>query len=290
MRRASALLLAAALVAVTLSACEKSSSSEPEYVALGDSYTAGPLIGRPDGRNGCVRSHNNYPHLLAKKADLDLTDVSCSGAATDAVEGEQRVRARSIAPQIDAVSKDTDLVTIGLGLNDLGLSVRVFIKCVQLGMSDPTGAPCTEADQAAGANSIQAALDQMADRIGGVVDAVTARAPKAQIVLVGYPTIFPAEGTCSELAIAAADVPLVQHVVDSINATMATVAEDRGATYLDTATPSKGHDICADDPWIAGTAAAKGRPGLAWHPYAEEQVVVADLLAELVTDLLADRA
>ncbi len=281
MRRASALLLAAAL-AVTLSACEKSTASKREYVALGDSYTAGPLIGRADGRNGCVRSRNNYPHLLAKKAELDLTDVSCSAAPTEAVEGEQKIRTRSIAPQLDAVEPSTDLVTIGLGLNDLGLSVRVFIKCVQLGMSDPDGAPCTEADQAAGANDIQAALDQMPDRIGGVVDAVRSKAPKAEVVLVGYPTIFPAEGTCSELGIAAADVPLVQHVVDSLNATMASVADERGATYLDTATPSRGHDICADDPWIAGSAPAKGRRGLAWHPYAEEQVMIADLLADLV--------
>lgn len=281
MRRASALLLAAAL-AVTLSACEKSTASKREYVALGDSYTAGPLIGRADGRNGCVRSRNNYPHLLAKKAELDLTDVSCSAAPTEAVEGEQKIRTRSIAPQLDAVEPSTDLVTIGLGLNDLGLSVRVFIKCVQLGMSDPDGAPCTEADQAAGANDIQAALDQMPDRIGGVVDAVRSKAPKAEVVLVGYPTIFPAEGTCSELGIAAADVPLVRHVVDSLNATMASVADERGATYLDTATPSRGHDICADDPWIAGSAPAKGRRGLAWHPYAEEQVMIADLLADLV--------
>lgn len=285
MRRAPALLLAAAL-AVTLSACEKSSGSKREYVALGDSYTAGPLIGRADGRNGCVRSRNNYPHLLAEKAKLDLTDVSCSAAPTEAVEGEQKIRNRSIAPQIEAVTEETDLVTIGLGLNDLGLSVRVFIKCVQLGMGDPDGAPCTEADQAAGANSTQAALDQMEGRIGGVVDAVMGKAPEAEVVLVGYPSIFPAEGTCAELGIAAADVPLVQHVVDSINAAMAAVAEDRGARYLDTATPSRGHDICSDDPWIAGSAPASGRPGLAWHPYAEEQVMVADLLADLLADLV----
>ncbi|GAA1519857.1 SGNH/GDSL hydrolase family protein [Nocardioides humi] len=283
MRRATALLLAAVL-AVMLSAC-KTSSSKREYVALGDSYTAGPLIGRADGRDGCVRSKNNYPHLLAKKADLDLTDVSCSAAPTDAVEGEQTIRGRSIRPQIEAVDETTDLVTIGLGLNDLGLSVRVFITCVQLGASDPGGAPCTEADQAAGANGIQAALDQMPDRLGGVVDAVAERAPDADVVLVGYPTIFPDEGTCADLGIAAGDIPLVRNVVESINATAAAVAEQRGATYLDTATPSHGHDICADDPWIAGIAPAQGRRGLAWHPYAEEQAMVADLLADVVAGL-----
>jgi len=280
MRRTAVLLLVTALAA-TLGACERSAGKR-EYVALGDSYTAGPLIGRPDGRNGCVRSKNNYPHLLAARANLALTDVSCSGAPTDAVEGEQKVRGRSIAPQIEAVEESTDLVTIGLGFNDLGLSVRVFITCVKLAASDPDGAPCTQADQAAGDKGMRSALEQVPDRLRGVVDAVRERAPRARIVLVGYPTIFPETGTCADLGIAEGDLPLVRHVVDTINASAAAVAEETGATYVDTATPSRGHDICADDPWIAGKAPAQGRRGMAWHPYAEEQEMVADLLADLL--------
>jgi hypothetical protein len=47
---------------------------------------------------------------------------------------------------------------------------------------------------------------------------------------------------------------------------------------------SEGHDICADEPWIAGAPIAP--PGAtAWHPYAAEgQAVAALVLAELETE------
>ncbi len=55
------------------------------YVALGDSYSAGPLIPqqRPDPL-GCLRSTNNYPAFLATYLTTvrSFTDVTCSGAET----------------------------------------------------------------------------------------------------------------------------------------------------------------------------------------------------------------
>src|SRR5690606_22902074 len=52
------------------------------YVALGDSYTSGPLIPVPKLTPplGCVRSMLNYPTLLAVKARAgSFDDVSCGG-------------------------------------------------------------------------------------------------------------------------------------------------------------------------------------------------------------------
>ncbi|MBM7516536.1 SGNH/GDSL hydrolase family protein [Nocardioides nitrophenolicus] len=283
MRRPTALLLAAAL-AVPLSACETSSSGSErrEYAALGDSYAAAPGVGSADSPAACRRSKDNYPHLLAHDLDLKLTDVSCSGASTEAVLGEYDALGTTLAPQIEAVGEDTDLVTIGLGFNDFGLTIRVFVKCVQLGMADPTGTPCTDADAAAGANSTRAALAQMTPRLTAVVEAVAKRAPNAQVVLVGYPTIFPEQETCANLGIARGDLPLVRGIVASLNASAKAAAEAGGATYVDTVDATRGHDICAEDPWIAGIKPTAGKQALYWHPYAEEQRVVADLVAEVV--------
>src|SRR5688572_15016522 len=52
------------------------------YVALGDSYTSGPLI--PDQVDAaCGRSNRNYPSLVAQRLrGTELTDVSCGGATT----------------------------------------------------------------------------------------------------------------------------------------------------------------------------------------------------------------
>ena len=41
------------------------------YVALGDSYTAGPLIPTTDLAGGCARSDHNYPTLVADAVERE---------------------------------------------------------------------------------------------------------------------------------------------------------------------------------------------------------------------------
>lgn len=58
-----------------------------DYVALGDSYTSGPLIPRQVDAN-CARSDQNYPSLVAtRRSTSTFTDVSCAYATTDHMEG-----------------------------------------------------------------------------------------------------------------------------------------------------------------------------------------------------------
>ena len=80
------------------------------YVALGDSYTAGPLIPVTQVANGCFRSTNNYPSLVARALAVPtFVDVSCSGAQTkDMTTGQLP----GVAPQFDALTPDTDLVSV----------------------------------------------------------------------------------------------------------------------------------------------------------------------------------
>src|SRR5207237_9511985 len=77
------------------------------YVALGDSYTAGPVIPvlQPDPL-GCLRSDHNYPHLVAPFLALPVfRDVSCSGATTDDMTQPQDVTlGPPNPPQFDALN------------------------------------------------------------------------------------------------------------------------------------------------------------------------------------------
>ena len=73
------------------------------YVALGDSFTAGPLVPTTDLADGCLRSDGNYPSLLATSLDLDLTDVSCSAASASArcrAANSSGVGMRTICPAL----------------------------------------------------------------------------------------------------------------------------------------------------------------------------------------------
>src|SRR5690348_12714706 len=112
-------VLALTLLALALAACGVKGNPHPKtldsYVSLGDSYTAlagtGPFID-----SACKRTETNYPHLVAKDLGIkDFTDVSCGGATSAALTTDQAIlkpRA-SRSPQLEALTKNTKLVTLG---------------------------------------------------------------------------------------------------------------------------------------------------------------------------------
>ena len=58
--------LTALLVAVVVPGTAAARKPPQSYVALGDSYTAGPIIPvQQTDPLGCLRSDHNYPHLVA---------------------------------------------------------------------------------------------------------------------------------------------------------------------------------------------------------------------------------
>ena len=89
------------------------------YVALGSSMAAGPGI-RPRAAGApwaSGRSARNYPHLVAERLDLNLVDVTYSGATTTHVLSDNQ---RGAPPQIAALNGSEALVTVTIGGNDVG--------------------------------------------------------------------------------------------------------------------------------------------------------------------------
>ena len=75
-------VLLAVLISMLALAAPASAAAE-EYVSLGDSYTAGPLIPVQVPLFGCLKSNNNFPNLTTRELGLSLKDASCSGAETE---------------------------------------------------------------------------------------------------------------------------------------------------------------------------------------------------------------
>ena len=93
----------------------------------------------------CLRSDHNYPSLVARTLrPAKFTDVSCSAATIADMTRPQQVLLGHNIPQLDAVTPDTTLVTIGIGGNDLGFSKTVY-TCAGLSLSAPKGAPVPQA-------------------------------------------------------------------------------------------------------------------------------------------------
>jgi lysophospholipase L1-like esterase len=239
----------------------------PAYVALGDSYTASPLTGPLAGPPpGCLRSANNYPHLVARSTGAQLTDVSCSGARTRDLAAPQPVQGGQNPPQYDALGAGTQLVTVGIGGNDIGFS-EIVQSCVS---PTPFGTPCRDRYVQGSHDELAARIDALGDRLDDVLDEVHRRAPDARVLLVGYPSVLPAEGPgCYPVVpYTGGDVAYLRGVLTHLNQAIADAAEDGDATYVDTATPTVGHDVCTPPGtrWIEGLVPTA--PAYPVHPNA----------------------
>lgn len=238
------------------------------YAALGDSYSAAPGVPTIDFASGCVRSTTNYPHLIAAAMPgLALTDVTCSGATTDSLSEPQHTAAAldlHVPPQLGAVSAATRYVTVGIGGNDLGL-FNGLVTCMTNGGCKATyGADAASAIETIGKDVTQA------------LQAVRAKAPQATVVLVGYPQLIPASGSCAALPLDETDRAFLHQVFIDISQRMAVAAAAAGARFVDVLDASQGHDICSADPWINGPQS--NGEAFAFHPYEAEQRAVAALV------------
>lgn len=99
------------------------------YVAMGDSFSSGegnpPFeMGTDTGYNECHRSPDAYPRLLQADTGLSLGStafVACSGATTGSITiGGSGTGGWDEGPQVDALSTDTETVTVTIGGNDVG--------------------------------------------------------------------------------------------------------------------------------------------------------------------------
>lgn len=253
-----------------------------KYVALGDSFTAGPLIPTTDLAHGCLRSDHDYPSLLAARLHVStFVDVSCSGATTAALtERQHTVQDATVPPQLHAVDADTDLVTVGLGGNDHGLFTTLVRTCPSLRRVAPHGAPCGRRLAALGPGLDRLTADISA-RLADAVRAIRETAPAASVVLVGYPRLVPDHGTCPALPLADGDYATGRRVTRRLNAAIERAARRTDAGFVDMYAASRGHDVCADDPWVNGRHDRRGE-ALAYHPFeagmrASARAVLAEL-------------
>jgi lysophospholipase L1-like esterase len=228
------------------------------YVALGDSFTSGPGIAPMRESSGCERSERNFPSLLAEWLGVTaFTDASCGGATTADLWAPQRDN----APQLDALSEDTTLVTFGtIGGNDIGL-VGLAADCVY--------AHCLPA---AGQDPYAVRFAAVEESLRDGIAAARTRAPDAEIAVIGYSTYVPPGGCPATFGglITTAEFDYLQSQIDRLSAVLADVADETGSLFVDmTQVPGAvDHTVCAapDRQWIR--ALEPYGDGVVFHPSA----------------------
>ncbi|MGN8048775.1 SGNH/GDSL hydrolase family protein [Curtobacterium sp. 22159] len=252
-----------------------------EYVALGDSYSAGYGLSDPTRlpTNACGQSARDYPHRVAARFGLALTDVTCAGATSEDVTS--RSQFRGVPPQVRSLSARTRLVTLTIGGNDADL-FGTAASCLALSAQGPVfsgrDAPsCRSTLVSDGVDQLGAKIDsRVALGIADTLAAVKRAAPNAVIVFLGYPAIFPdadhtPKGGCFRSALdlgslagsfpedsypfTNTDVRYLHRVQERLNDVSRSAADAAGVRFVDVFSSTQAHSACATrKPYVSGVS------------------------------------
>ena len=245
------------------------------YVALGSSMAAGPGIrpSAPGAPFGSGRSARNYAHLVAEQLNLDLVDVTFSGATTAHVLDEQQ---RSAQPQVEALDGSEELVTITIGGNDVGyvpLLMAASLPAVVRRLPPIAGRLRELFDR----DARERALDDVTGSLHAVGTAVRRRAPRARVVFVDYLTLLPADDVpAAPLSTEHAD--LGRFVAARLEHVTAVAAQATGCELVRAGQASRAHHGWSADPWAVAAGLPRPWRPAPFHPNAAGMRAVADLI------------
>jgi len=180
--------------------------------------------------------------------------------------------------QVDALGPTTDVVTVAIGGNDLGFS-DIAESCMRasvgggstaLGMMVIAGisvANCKDVYESSNPSYADYQLatrqtDFITPRIAAVFDEIATKAPNAQVFVVGYPQIAPADATdacfsggfppfSDGVPFSGVDLGYIHDVESELVAALQSEAAARGFHFVDTWEATAQHTICAGaESWI----------------------------------------
>jgi lysophospholipase L1-like esterase len=232
------------------------------YVSLGSSLASG--YGIAVQSTSCGRSDKSYGPLVAAKYGLQLVDVSCGAAAIPHVLDQAQ---GTNPPQIDALTADTKLITVGLGGNDIGYNGTA------LGCGDPATVCTAPATLAADEAALPGKLDAM-------LAAIKAKAPSATVVVVTYPREFP-KTNCPALSLTDEELAMLQQMGASVEKALVGAAKKAKVLLADPYAQRGDHTACAPESqrWTNGKDVTEGA-GFAYHPTALGHQKMAALIAK----------
>jgi GDSL-like Lipase/Acylhydrolase family len=331
------------------------------YVAMGDSYSAGEGLGNYLDTDGCHRSQQAYPMLvtlpaqdepISQQTSEGFSFIACTGAQTTGIAAAAINPAGNPTPYYVAANSEEDewnqagitrwgyeqnatpwqnnggpveglqaqnvtlsdytaLITISIGGNDARF-IPIMTSCL---ISATANNDCSASNYHLAQNrgsSYAPAVDPeplsqfepkviqyLTAHLVQTYEAINTQAPNADIIVVGYPQIFPSNPTAncdsgSYLGKIASLTPGAQSMintlatdVDGAISTAVAEAQDNGVAihFINPTQAFAGHALCDTDPWILPLSLVQNKAG-SYHPTAEGQQEYATLVNQCLSGIL----
>lgn len=218
------------------------------YVALGDSYSAGVGAGGSTSGGSCDRSTNAYPALWAAgHGPSSFTFAACSGATTTDV----------LNSQVSSLNSGTTLVSLTIGGNDAGFS-NVMETCVLESTSS-----CVSR-----VNTARTFIEtQLPAKLDATLRAIHSHSPNAAIDLLGYPDFYDTSVSFC-IGLSGQDHTALNGAANDLDSVLAAAAGRDGARFVDVRGNFSGHELCDSDEWLHSISWPIGD---SYHPNAAGQ-------------------
>jgi lysophospholipase L1-like esterase len=247
-------------------------ATQGAYVALGDSYSSGvgaeATVADRNPLSGCQRTSKAYYFQVAKSFRFKSTAFwACAGATTRSV-----LSGKSGEPsQLNRIDGNTSLITISVGGNDVGFS-KVMAGCV---IKLPWSRSCSEQGQ-----NVAYRLAELRRSLPDLYGRIIAKAPRARIIVLGYPRAFSEADGAGRDNISVSDQQWLnaraRELNDLIRATVAEADQRVAAThgagsveFADAYNAFAGHEAGSADPFMNGLGvdvAALAAEPRSFHP------------------------
>jgi len=257
------LLLALAGLGTTTAAAHSGATQSanlprPNLVVLGDSFAAGvgiePYI--EGTQTTCKRSEAAYGPQLNRWGLVDFeaqSFVACSGATTEEVWGPGLAgdENQPQPPQIDSLTRDTDLVTIGALGNNFHFG-DISALCLLAECSRDKDLVPPDLGLPPSGITVGQVLDSIPLLAPGQLDtlyqAIKGKLrPGAKVLVVEYAAPFPrVDSNVGPLCpyMTADELAVAQQFTDALNTQLRKAAARHGFRYVSTGTLFRGHDVC----------------------------------------------
>ncbi|MFJ7004500.1 GDSL-type esterase/lipase family protein [Streptomyces albidoflavus] len=257
-------------------------SNPTQVVGMGDSFASGEGVDNEGGKdyfretdykenlgndevsNKCHRSkyawirEANLPgksqsigEISDSYGNVDLSFIACSGARTYNVMSGGAWQWGNSLPQIDLgyLDQNTDIVTIAIGGNDARFS-DIITRCLIPAITCP-GDPGAHLDGKPMDLEVPRIIDEeVKPGVQETLAEIRTRAPKAQLVLMGYPPLI--DGDCVPYLNQEEAAWMNDTVAPHLTAAMREAAKANDAIFVDPAKEFQGKAICGDPETIHG--------------------------------------
>ncbi len=217
-------------------------SAQLQYVALGDSFSSGEGLDTYDRSKACRRDSKAYPALYAaRRPRTKLFFMACSGATTD------DVRRKQLGP-LDAT---TQLVSMSIGGNDVGFA-KLAKDCVFGGCQD-------------GIDAAEGRIRRLGPKLDALYAEIKRRAPKARVVVLGYPELFGPKGCGGTRGIQVPEQKRLNGLVNLLANVVGAATVRAKVNAIDLRTEFQGHAVCETE-WLRGLSSDRNE---SFHPNAK---------------------